>query len=72
MEAMTFNEAQRDILGLVSCLNKEDDLIALKQVLVQFLNERLQRELDDLWEKGVVDQEKLDSWSTSHFRTPYK
>ena len=69
---MTFNEAQRDVLGVVSCLHKEEDVKALKKVLMEFLNNRLQDELDDLWYKGIVTQEKMDSWKTSHFRTAYK
>ncbi len=39
---------------------------------MEFLNNRLQDELDDLWDKGIVTQEKMDSWKTSHFRTAYK
>lgn len=72
MNTMTFNEAQRDVLSVVSCLNKEEDVKALKLVLLQFLNDRLQEEMDDLWDKGVVTQDKMDSWKTSHFRTEYK
>ena len=69
---MTFNEAQRDVLGVVSCLHKEDDVKALKKVLLQFLNDRLQDELDELWEQGDINEEKMEEWKTSHFRTPYK
>ena len=54
---MTFNEAQRDVLGVVSCLHKEDDVKALKKVLLQFLNDRLQDELDELWEQGDINEE---------------
>ena len=53
---MTFNEAQRDVLGVISCLHKEDDVNALKKILLQFLNDRLQDELDGLWEQDVVNE----------------
>ncbi|MBR6198118.1 MAG: hypothetical protein IKQ72_11015 [Bacteroidaceae bacterium] len=69
---MTFNEAQRDVLGVVSCLHKEEDVLALKRVLLQFLNDRLQDELDDLWQQGTVNEKKMEEWKTSHFRTAYK
>jgi len=69
---ITFNEAQRDVLGVVSCLDKEEDVKALKKVLLQFLNERLQTELDDLWDAGVLSEEKMDSWKSAHYRTAYK
>lgn len=72
MANIPFNDAQRDVLGVISCLHREDDLKALKKVLLQFMNDRLQDELDDLWDKGEVTQEKMTSWETSHFRTAYK
>ena len=69
---MTFNGAQRDVLGVISCLHKEDDVKAQKKILLQFLNDRLQDELDELWEQDVVNYKKMEEWKTSHFRTPYK
>ena len=71
-KTMTFNEAQRDVLGVISCLHKEDDVKALKKILLQFLNDRLQDELDELWKQDVVNDKKMEEWKNSHFRTPYK
>ena len=68
---MVLNQAQREVLNVMSCLSKDDDLSELKKLLVSFLNERLQRELDVLWEKGSLDEKKLDSLRHEHLRTPY-
>lgn len=72
MERTILDSAQREVLDVMSCLQTEDDLHELKTVLVRFLNERLQKELDTLWEDGTIDEEKMRQWRTTHFRTPYK
>ena len=50
----------------------DEDLQALKAVLVQFLNDRLQRELDRLWDNGTIDEVKMNEWRNTHNRTPYR
>lgn len=32
----------------------------------------LQKEIDRLWENGVLNEDKVSSWSDEHMRTPYK
>ena len=40
--------------------------------LVKFMNERLQREMDKLWESGEMSNEKLQEMQSEHLRTAYK
>ena len=40
--------------------------------LVKFMNERLQREIDKLWESGDMSNEKLQKMQSEHLRTAYK
>ena len=72
MERVVFNPAQREILDVMSCMQTDEVLQALKAVLVQFLNDRLQRELDRLWDNGTIDEKKMDEWRNTHYRTPYR
>jgi hypothetical protein len=67
-----FNQAQYEIINALSCLDNEDDIIALKNVIVQFLNSRLQKELDKLWDEGKITPEVIEQWGQEHMRTPYK
>ena len=69
---MTMNPAQYEVLNVLSTLNNEEDVVALKAVIVQFLNSRLQNELDKLWEDGTITEEKMAAWKNEHMRTPYK
>ena len=72
MERVVFNPAQREVLDVMSCMQSDEDSKALKFVLVQFLNDRLQRELDRLWDNGTINETKMDEWHNTHYRTPYK
>lgn len=49
---LKFNQAQREVLNVVSTLQSEEDLNDLRRVLVKFMNERLQRETERLWKSG--------------------
>lgn len=64
--------AQYELLNVLSCVDKDEDIAELKNVIVQFLNTRLQKEIDRLWENGVLNEDKVSSWSDEHMRTPYK
>jgi hypothetical protein len=72
MERVVFNPAQREVLDVMSCMQTDEDLQALKAVLVQFLNDRLQKELDRLWDNGTIDETKMNEWRNTHYRTPYR
>lgn len=67
-----FSPAQYEVINTMSCLTSDEDVEMLKDVLVQFLNTRLQKELNRLWDNGTISQEKLDEMAKEHLRTPYK
>ena len=39
---------------------------------IKFMNERMQQELDKLWESGEMSIEKLQEMQSEHLRTAYK
>ena len=71
-QVLNFNPAQRAVLNVISCLQSEQDLADLKRTLVKFMNDRLQREMDKLWESGEMSNEKLQEMQSEHLRTAYK
>ena len=71
-QVLKFNQAQQAVLNVISCLQSEQDLADLKRTLVKFMNDRLQREIDKLWESGEMSNEKLQEMQSEHLRTAYK
>lgn len=45
---------------------------AQMRVLKKFYAQRLDDELERLWNSGMLDQSKLDELRTEHLRTPYR
>lgn len=72
MQQLHFNTAQYELINLLSCVDKEEDIVELKEVIVQFLNKRLQKEIDKLWDARIVNEEVIEQWGKEHMRTPYK
>lgn len=67
-----FTPAQYEVINAMSCITSEEDLKSLKDLLVSFLNSRLQTELNRMWDDGSLSQDKLDQISKEHLRTAYK
>ena len=66
-----FTPAQYEVMNVMSCLGGEDDVVALKSVLVKFLDARIQNELDKLYEEGSLSDSRMAELSGVHMRTPY-
>ena len=71
-QVLELNQAQQAVLNVISCLQSEQDLIDLKRTLVKFMNDRLQRKMDKLWESDEISNEKLQEMQSKHLRTAYK
>ncbi|MBR5062239.1 MAG: dephospho-CoA kinase [Prevotella sp.] len=66
------NQAQYELLNILACVDKEEDVAELKSVIVRFLNSRLQKEIHRLWDNGTLNEQKVTEWADEHMRTPYK
>lgn len=71
-QVIKFNQAQRDVLNVVSLLKSDEDVKALRKVLINFVNNRLQQELDKLWDSDEWSEEKLQQMSKENLRTHYE
>ncbi len=71
-QVLELNQAQQAVLNVISCLQSEQDLADLKRTLIKFMNDRLQRKMDKLWESGEMSNEKLQEMQSEHLRTAYK
>lgn len=71
-QVIKFNQAQHDVLNVVSLLKSDEDVKALRKVLIDFVNNRLQQELDKLWDSDEWSEEKLQQMSKENLRTHYE
>lgn len=71
MEAITFSPAQVHVFNLVSHIKTDTGLEKLRKQLAAFYAKQIDDEMDQLWESGQWNEEKLQALRASHFRTPY-
>lgn len=67
----TFNEAQLQMLDLMSFVKTQQGLEDLKLAVSNYFAEKAERELDDMWDSGQLDEDKIESFRHLHERTPY-
>ena len=65
------NATQREILKLFIRDLEEEDLRAIKRLIVKYLAERTIRMADEVWDEKGWNNEEMDRLAHSHLRTPY-
>lgn len=71
-QQLRITPAQYELINVLSCVDSEEDIAELKTLIVKFLNSRLQKEIDRLWDNGTLTEKKVNGWGEEHMRTPYK
>lgn len=71
MEAITFSPAQVHVFNLVSHIKTAIGLEQLREQLAAFYAQKVDDEMDVLWESGQWSEKRLQELRGSHFRTPY-
>jgi hypothetical protein len=72
MQAVTFTPAQVHVLNMAARIKTERSLERLQDQLAKFYADLIDEEMDELWESGVWNEQKLEDLRHAHFRTPYK
>lgn len=66
------NPAQMMIINSFASATSQKELDELRDLLLDYYNQKLQEELQRLWADGTLDQKRLDELKGEHFRTPYQ
>lgn len=66
------NPAQMMIINSFASATSQKELDELRDLLLDYYNQKLQEELQRLWVDGTLDQKRLDELKEEHFRTPYQ
>lgn len=66
-----FNQAQMQLLDMMSFVKSEKALDDLRQVISDFFAQEAQEEINRLWQTGELSKDKVEGFKTLHERTPY-
>lgn len=57
---------------MMSYIKTNEELYDLKNVLSDFYAKKVDAEMDELWEQGVITPATIEEWGKEHMRTAYK
>ena len=72
MAATVLNDAQLELLKMVSVFNTQEAVADLKQAISNYFAQKTEEEIDRLWENGTLTKAKVESFRSLHERTAYK
>jgi len=52
-------------------ISSEAELNEFKDLVAHFFARKAQKAIDELWDKGVINEETIEQWGAEHMRTPY-
>ena len=64
--------AQLELMNALNSINSEAELNEFKDLVARFFAQKAQKEIDELWDKGIINEDTIDQWGKEHMRTPYK
>ena len=72
MAATVLNDAQLELLKMVSVFDTSESVTDLKQAISNYFAQKTEEEIDRLWENGTLNEAKVESFRSLHERTTYK
>ena len=67
----TLNQAQLQILDMMSFIKTPEALRDLNKVISDYFVQKADEEMNKMWEEGTLCEERIESFRNLHERTPY-
>ena len=71
-EVSTLSPAQLSILDMMSFVKTPKAIDELRDALAEYFAKRVDEEVEELWNSGVLTEEKVEGFHQLHERTTYK
>jgi hypothetical protein len=62
---------QLELLKLFSTNISDSDVLDIKQLIINYYAQKIDNELDTLWEQRQYNANTISTWTNEHLRTPY-
>ena len=72
MAATVLNPVQQHLLKMFAFDGSEERMMEVKEVLTKYFSQKLDDRLNELWDSGILNQEKLDELRKIDVRTLLK
>lgn len=72
MQTITkLSNIQLELLKLFSTNISDSDVLDIKQLIINYYAQKIDNELDTLWEQRQYNANTISTWANEHLRTPY-
>ena len=68
---LTLHQAKMNLLRIVDRIQTVDEIQALQQVLANYYAQKVDEEMDRLWDNGTINEQVIEQWGKEQMRTPY-
>ena len=68
---MSLHSARMNLLRGVERMRTIEEIQEFQNVLSQYYAQKVEDEMERLWESGQINEQTLDEWAHAHYRTPY-
>ena len=76
MESMekeiTLHQAKINLLQVMDSIQTVDEVQAIRALLANYYAQKVNEEMDRLWENGTINEQTIEEWGNEHMRTPYR
>ena len=69
---MTLHQAKMNLLRVVDRIQTVDEVQAIQQILANYYAQKVNDEMDRLWDNGTINEQIIEQWGQEHMRTPYR
>lgn len=64
--------AQLELINALNNINSEAELNEFKDLVARFFAQKAQKAIDELWDKGIINEDTINEWGAEHMRTTYQ
>ena len=69
---ITLHQAKMNLLQVMDSIQTVDEVQAIRAVLANYYAQKVNEEMDRLWENGPINKQTIEEWGNEHMRTPYR
>lgn len=69
MASTVFNPIQQHLLKMFAYDDNLERLAEIKALLTKYYAEKVDQRMNQLWDEGILDQQRLDEFRGKHLRT---
>ena len=68
---LTLHQAKMNLLQVVDYIKTVDEVLAIQQILTNYYAQKVDEEMERLWDNGTINEQVIEQWGKEHMRTPY-